>query len=79
MYLNVEDAYLFAVLAGALNTRVEVAPPHICALSLAEPVIHQAVAQPDTLLGFCEHHVCGQLWISRGCWWWFDSDLLIEG
>jgi hypothetical protein len=42
-------AYLLAVLACPLNALLEGAPPHVGTLSLAEPVVHQAVAQPDAL------------------------------
>lgn len=48
--LNYTYAYPLAILPGSLNALLEGAPPHICALALAEPVVHQAVAQPDTLL-----------------------------
>jgi hypothetical protein len=54
----VEPTYLLSILTCSLDTRVKVALAQIVALSLAEPVVHQAVAQPDALLRFCEHHVC---------------------
>ena len=51
--------HLLTILTGSLDTGVEVALPQIVALSFAEPVVHQAVTQPDALFGFREHHVCG--------------------
>jgi hypothetical protein len=42
-------AYLLAVLACPLNALLKGASAHVGALALAEPVVHQAVAQPDAL------------------------------
>ena len=52
-------AHLFAVLARPLNTGLEVSPPQVGTLGLAEPVIHEAVAQADGLFGLGKHHGCG--------------------
>lgn len=68
--------HLLAILTGSLDTGVEVALAQIVALSLAEPVVHQAVTQPDALFGFREHHICGWKW----CIAWFVVFLAqIEG
>jgi hypothetical protein len=42
--------HFLAILACPLNTLLKGASPHIRTLSLAEPVVHQAVTQPNTLL-----------------------------
>jgi hypothetical protein len=60
-----QPTHLLAILACPLNTLLKCASPHVRTLSLAEPVVHQAVAQPDTLFGLCEHHICGCTGVSR--------------
>jgi hypothetical protein len=49
MAIFAQPTHLFAILACPLNTLLKGASPHVRTLSLAEPVVHQAVAQPDTL------------------------------
>lgn len=51
----------------SLNTALKVSTAHISALSLAEPVVHKTVAEANSLLGFCEHHLCDCAWVSL-CW-----------
>jgi hypothetical protein len=50
MAMPAQLTYLLAVLACPLNALLKGASAHIRALSLAEPVVHQAVTQPDALL-----------------------------
>lgn len=57
LILACTQTYLFSILACPLDAALEVALAHIRALALAKAVVHEAVAQPHALLGFCEHHV----------------------
>src|SRR5690242_18687690 len=53
------STHLFtSLVVRSLDTTLEVSTAHVGALSLSKPVVHKTVAEANSLLGLCEHHLC---------------------
>jgi hypothetical protein len=38
----------------------------VCAFASTETVIHEAITQPDNILGFCQNHFCDKKFQVKG-------------